>query len=259
MAIITLTSDLGLSDYYVAAVKGAILKQLPQAQIIDVSHEIQKFNIVQGAFIVSQAYKNFPEGTVHIVSVKPEINSDTDHIVMEYDGHFFVGADNGLFSLIIQSPPTRVITLSLNDPDGLTFPTKSVFVTAACHIARGGKIELLGPNHGAIREFTRLVPRTNDDMISCSVQHIDSYGNLITNISRQAFYQSCRNRAFEITFRKRNYTVKKIGTTYGEVPDGEIQAVFGESGFLEISLQNLSATKLLGMHIGDMVTIEFFS
>lgn len=259
MAIITLTSDLGLSDYYVAAVKGAIFKQLPQAQIIDISNQIQKFNIVEGAFVLSQAYKNFPDGTIHIVSIKPEVNANTDHVVMEYDGHFFVGADNGLFSLIIQAPPTRVVTLSLNDPEGLTFPTKSVFVTAACHLARGGKMELLGPNHGHIREFTRLVPRTNEDLISGNVQHIDSYGNIITNITRQTFHQTGRNRAFEISFRRRNYSIKRISSTYGEVPDGELQALFGESGFLEISLHNLSATKLLGMHLGDVVTIEFFS
>ena len=145
MAIITLTTDLGTKDYYLSTIKGAILTQFPDARIIDISNEVTKFDILQASFIVKNAYKSFPEGTIHIIGVNPENTVETSHIAIKVDGHYFIGADNGMFSLMFDKLPDKIVELTIQPDIGFqTFPTNDVFVKAACHIARGGTLEVIG-------------------------------------------------------------------------------------------------------------------
>ena len=129
MSIITLTTDLGLKDYYVSSIKASILNQYPDATIVDISHDVPKFDIAQAAFIVKNAMKDFPPGTIHILGVKPGASAATPHIAMYINGQYFIGADNGIFSLIFDQDPEKVVELTINqDTDLLTFPTKNIFV-----------------------------------------------------------------------------------------------------------------------------------
>ena len=141
MSIITLTTDLGLKDYYVAGIKGHILSQLPDANIVDISHEIPAFNISVAAFCLKNCYYDFPKGSIHIIGVSPEANEFTRHVVIKYQNHYFIGADNGIFSLLFDEIPEVIFDLNIiSNEEKRTFPTKDIFVSAACHIGRGGTL-----------------------------------------------------------------------------------------------------------------------
>jgi S-adenosylmethionine hydrolase len=153
MAVITLTTDLGLKDYYVGSIKGAILKDIPSAHIIDISHDIPSFDISVASFCLKNVYKDFPDGSIHIIGVAPSADENTLHLVIEKDGHFFIGADNGMFSLLFDTPAEKIYSIRTGDRKvSKTFPTKDLFVWTAAHLAKGGKIEEL---NGDLHRFLR--------------------------------------------------------------------------------------------------------
>ncbi|MGB1040867.1 MAG: SAM hydrolase/SAM-dependent halogenase family protein [Flavobacteriales bacterium] len=263
MAIITLTTDLGIEDFYLSAVKGRILNALDEnVTIVDISNQIKIFDIRNAAYVLKNSFENFPKGTIHIVGVDSEISIKRQAILMEYKGHFFIGADNGLFSLIYDYPPTHFYELHIDiDTNVLTFPTRDIFAKAACHLARGGTPEIIGKKINQIVSFQKPVPQTQELFIRGSVTHIDSYGNAITNISKKLFEEIGKSRSFNIGFR--NYEVNKLSNTYSEVPEGVNLALFNTSGLLEIAINRGvegyggSASQLLGLTEDEIVTITF--
>ena len=145
MPIITLTTDLGNTDHYVSAVKANILRQLESVNIIDISHNISTFNVLHAAFVLKNVYKDFPPGSIHIIGVNAESSEKTPHIAVYADEHYFIGTDNGLFSLLLDIKPDKIVHITTSmESDNENFPIKDVFVKAACHIARGGTLELIG-------------------------------------------------------------------------------------------------------------------
>ncbi len=263
MAIITLTTDMGYRDHYVAAVKGAILTQVPDAVIVDVSHAIAPFDNAHAAFVLRNAYPDLPRGTIHIIGVNPETDGETPHLVVRHDGHYFVGADNGIFSLLFDGMPHEAFALSIKlDDDHAAFPTKNVFVKAACHIARGGTPEVIGRKVVSIREQIGFRPAVDKDSIRGVVMHVDAYGNVITNISRRIFHEAVRNRAFRIAFGRSSNDIGTISQSYGDVPPGERLALFGATGYLEIAVNKGvegsggGAARLFGLHVQDPVRID---
>jgi len=244
MAIITLTTDLGLVDNYVASVKGAILKEVPETTIVDITHEVPSFDLQKSAFVLRNCYKDFPEGTIHIIGVNSESDIGTPHIAILANGHYFIGADNGVFSLIFDNPPEKIVELSISqDTDRVTFPTKDVFVKAACHIARGGTLEIIGTAKKELLERTLFRAVYENDKLKGMVVYVDHYGNLITNISEISFNEYQKGRNFTISFRQ--YSIKKIGNSYSELPDGELVALFSSSGYIEIAINKGNAKQLL--------------
>lgn len=259
MSIITLTTDLGLKDHYVASLKGRIYSQLPSAKVIDITHLIDKHNIVQAAFTLKNAYKDFPEGSVHIIGVKPLVDSYSQHVVVCYDNHYFIGADNGIFSLIFDQPVQAIYSIRLQVPvESLAFPTKYIFAPSACHILKGGKPELLGQRLEGIREMVMVAPIVNANFIRGVIQYIDSFGNLISNIKKEVFYQACQNRPFSINLRSSNFSIRKISQTYNNVPEGELVALFGANDYLEIAIHSGPANSLLGLKFNDLISIDFY-
>ena len=268
MAIITLTTDLGLKDYYIGSVKGAILSNCPQAIIVDISHNIEKFHIMEASFILKNAYKNFPEGTIHIIGVNTEASEETPHIAVYAEGHYFIGTDNGMFPLILDKRPDKIIALIPDTDKKLsTFPTKDIFVKAACHIAKGNPIEALG---SVIENYTEKMPSrasTESNSIKGSVLYIDSYGNAITNITLEDFNLIGKSRNFKIQlkpsmkyaaeFGDSDYSINAIRKTYSEVIEGEISALFNSSGLLEIAINKGNAARLLGMKLREIIRIDF--
>lgn len=256
MPIITLTSDWGLKDHYLGAVKGAILSRLPEALIIDITHTIPSFNSEQAAFILRNAYPNYPKGTVHILAINTEESEKFPHTAIRYNGHYFIGTDNGIFSLLCDKPPDKVVEIQVpQDTDYFTFSTRDRFVKVAVHLAKGGKIEELGKVKNKILEKILLKPVIDKDVIRGHVMYIDSYENVIINITEPVFSENRKGRKFSIFFR--SYEIKKISRSYQDVPPGEILALFDSNRYLEIAINQGNAAGLLGLDYKDMIRIEF--
>jgi S-adenosyl-L-methionine hydrolase (adenosine-forming) len=263
MAIITLTTDMGLRDHYVAAVKGAIHTQFPGATIVDISHSITPFDNGQAAFVLRNAYPEFPRGSIHIIGVNPEADGNTRHLVVRHDGHYFVGADSGIFPLLFDGRPHEAFELTMKlDTDHNTFPVKNIFVKAACHIARGGTPEVIGRKTVEVREQIGFRPVVLNDAIKGAVVHIDSYGNVVTNIMRSHFDEVIKGRPFKISFGRTMHDISVISSNYNDVPPGERVAFFGMNGHLEIAVNKGvagaggGAAQLLGLRVADTVRLE---
>jgi S-adenosylmethionine hydrolase len=263
MAIITLTTDMGLKDHYVAAVKGAIHAGFPEARIVDVSHLVQPFNNAQAAFVLRHAYPDFPKGTIHIIGVNPESDGRTPHLVVRQDGHYFIGADNGIFSLLFDTKPEAAFEITMKlDEDLHTFPVKSVFVKAACHLARGGTPETIGRAAPGVREQIDFQPAVDGDRIRAKVIYVDHYGNLVLNVKRRLFDEVGRGRALRIDLRK-GEPITRLHSTYGDVPHGEKVAFFGANGLLQVAVNKAvegvggGAARLFGVRENDPVIIDF--
>lgn len=258
MAIITLTTDLGLKDYYVSSIKGAILSQCPDVKIVDITHNLPRFDIAQAAFIIRNVRKEFPSGTIHIIGVMPAATPETPHIAVETEGQYFIGADNGMFSLIFDRAPEKIVELTISqDTDFLTFPTKDIFVKAACHIARGGTLEVIGGPKDAVLEKSTFQPVVDAHTIKGSVIYIDYFGNVITNITHQLFKDVRKGRDFFLACKDPSHNIKELSKNYSDVPVNELVALFGATGFLEIGINIGNASKLLKIELGDVIRIEF--
>ena len=266
MPIITLTTDLGLKDHYVASVKGAILSQIPDINIVDITHNIDAFNISQTAYVIRNCYKNFPAGSIHILGVDAELSIDNSHLAVFAGGNYFIGTDNGTFPLLFDElKAEKIVQLNISqNTDSLTFPIKDVFVIAACHIARGGTLEIIGKEIAAFKEMkSELKPvtehdiNTNNDIIKGAVVYIDTYGNATTNISKDLFEQVRKGRDFVILFGREDERISKLREKYKDANKGEKLAIFSVNGMLEIAQNKGRATDLLGLKIHDYVRIEF--
>lgn len=260
MAIITLTTDLGSKDSYLASVKGAIYSQIEDVNIVDITNQISPFNIQEAAFILRDCFKDFPQGTIHIVSVNDELTVENEHLAVKANGHYFIGSDNGLFSLLLNEiKPEEIVNLNITQTtDCTTFAAKNIFVSAACHLARGGTMEIIGTK---IPEFNinkmELKPVFNNNIIRGSVIFVDNYGNAISNITKNEFLQHKKGQNFAVLFGREDERISKISTRYKDVPIAEKLAIFGENGLLQIAINQGEANKLLGLRIHEVIRIEF--
>lgn len=260
MSFITLTTDLGTKDHYVGSVKATILRQLKDVQIVDISHNIPPFNLRHAAFVIKNSYKEFPSGTIHIIGINAESDDKISHIAVFADGHYFICADNGLLSLVLDLKPDKIVDLNImSDSDNKNFPTKDIFVKAACHIARGGTLELIGNTKEKFDIYnSNFQPLFDKDVIRGSVIHIDNYGNAITNIKKILIKDVAKGRSFKIFVGNKNYyIIDKIYNKYNQVPPGEAIAIFISTDLLSISLNQGSAANLMGISVNDILRIEF--
>jgi S-adenosylmethionine hydrolase len=255
MAIITLTTELGLKDFYVSAVKGAILSNLPDVTIIDISHQIPTFNIDAAAFILKNSYPDFPKGSIHIIGVKTEFSENTPHVIVFANHHYFIGADNGIFSLLFENPPQKVYQINNDGVKKFSFATRDVFAKAACHIAKGGYMEDIAVPKNSLNERMPFRAASMEDMIRGSVVYIDSYGNVMTNINKTLFDQIGKGREFIIEFAR--YEINRLSTTYTDVPEGEALVLFNSTNNLEIAMNTGKADALIGLKLNDSITIRF--
>lgn len=255
MAVITLTSDMGTSDYYVALVKAILTSELGNLTIVDISHDIEKFNIAKASFVLSSVFREFPEGTIHIVSVNDHdmIKEPDAYIVVEMEGHFFIGPNNGMFSLLGDEVDQAV---SLEYKHKTTFPMKELSVPAAISLVRGLSLNEIGkPIENIRRMLHRSVKRTEDMLIGAIID-VDSYGNLITNITKKLFQHSRKNRSIEIQFGRER--IGEISENYGGPKDGgECVVLFNDLGYLEIAIVKGRACDLLGLRYDSPVAISF--
>lgn len=258
MGIITLTTDLGHRDFYQAALKGSILSLLPDVRLVDISHEIPSFNIQSAAFILQNAYHYFPKNTVHLIGIDTVFQEGSRYIAMLFNNHYFVGADNGIFSIILgEQKPDELIELEITqDLRFLHFPLADILVKAACHIAQGLSINDLGSTIDAPLQRVTLAPILENNLIKGHVSYIDSFGNVISNISKELFNRVQQGRKFVLHF-KRNETIEAMSWHYNEVSEGEKLCLFGISNYLEIAINKGNASQLLGLYQDEMIMIEF--
>lgn len=275
MPLITLTTDFGTKDHFVGAIKGAIFNELSDVNLVDISHNVSPFNITETAYIVKNAYQNFPKGSIHIIGVDSELSTENKHIALLLDDHFFICPDNGVISMIASEiKPQEIVEITIHDRLISSFNVLDVFVKVACHIARGGKLEVIGKSIEQCKQLTEVHPFINDDKtkIVGSVIYIDNYGNVISNINKKLYQDIGKGRDFEV--KARNYTFTKIQQQYNEVvnfevpsqnrqDDGKKLAIFNSANFLEIAIyrSNLNtvggASSLLGLDYRDSITIRF--
>ncbi|KAB1068671.1 SAM-dependent chlorinase/fluorinase [Tamlana haliotis] len=274
MAIITLTTDFGEKDYFAGATRGAILSELPGVTIVDISHNVSPFNIPEAAYIIQNAYNNFPKGTIHIIGIDSELNPENKHIAVKLDGHYFVCANNGIMSMICSEiAPEDIVEINIHDKIRSSFTVLDVFVQVACHIARGGTLDVIGKKISEIKPIKGIKPYIKDDKtILGNIIYIDNYGNVVTNIKRNFFESIQKGRNFEITVRQ--YTFSKIYQKYSDIvnfdipenkrnDEGRRLAVFNSGDFLEVAVYKSnsattgSASSLLGLGIMDSVSVTF--
>jgi S-adenosylmethionine hydrolase len=258
MPIITLTTDLGQKDFYLAAVKGFILSSLPDVRIVDVTHQIPSYHITQAAFILGNAFHYFPEGTVHLVSVDNSYQAEPKFVALKAEGHYFIGPDNGIFSLFLDpSKIEKIVKINLRILDDyIHFPIKDILVKSAVHLAKGGNMEFLGRKISHLNVRTIIQPVITNDQIRGSIIYVDSFKNAITNITRQQFEEVAKGREFTILF-KRSETIEKISLQYSDVLEGEKLCLFGITGYLEVAINKGEASTLLGMGLGEAIIINF--
>ncbi len=253
MAIITLTTDLGDKDIYQAALKGSILKLLPSVNIVDITNSVAAYNIQQAAFILKNSFYYFPDATVHLIGIDTVFNSETRYLAIKYKNHFFVGADNGIFSLMFDKVPDEIVEINImQDLKFLHFPLADIFVKAACHLAQGGKLTEIGLPVSGIEKKMNLQPVIEKNLIKGSVIYIDSFQNVITNITKEFFNREQNGRLFKLSF-KRNESIDHLSWHYNEVPEGEKLCLFGISDHLEIAINKGNASGLLGLGIWVIV------
>ncbi|MES2486032.1 MAG: SAM-dependent chlorinase/fluorinase [Bacteroidota bacterium] len=275
MSIITLTTDFGLKDHFVGALKGKLLSGYPDAVMVDISHHIEHFNIAQASYVITAAYSSFAAGTVHLIGVDAELSAENRHIAMLWNGHYFICADNGILTLLTEKiVPEKIVEINIHDrlPDSAS--DMDVFATVACHLAKGGTLNVIGREITAIKEINNFNPVIAPDKSSIKgcVVYIDHFGNCVTNITRQLLKEVAKGRAFEITFGtkgqvkglKRGYSDWTLNDRFNlKTYEGEKLAIFNEAGFLEIAVFRSnpttvgSASTLLGLKFTDTVTVVF--
>lgn len=270
--IITLTSDFGTKDYFVGALKGQIHQELPEANIIDISHKIAPFSISETAYIIKNAYKNFPIGSIHIIAVDAEFSHENKHILVYLDGHYFICANNGVMSLIMSKINAEQL-IALENNENSTYFLQN-FIQAACHIAKGGHLNLLGKSTNDFKLIQELKPTINSEQnkIIGNIIYIDNFGNAISNIDTDLFKKIGKTRKFEI--KTKHYSFNKIYHKYNEIvnlnlakekrfDEGKKMALFNNDNYLEIAIYKSDlktvggASSLLGLKYRDTLTVNF--
>jgi S-adenosylmethionine hydrolase len=256
--VITLLTDFGLSDGYVAAVKGVIASAAPEVRVIDACHEIPFADVMSGAWVLSQYWSTYPSGTIHVAVVDPGVGSARKILLAEVDGHRLLAPDNGLLTRVLQqAKKSRVWALKgdVHRPGEVssTFHGRDIFAWAAALLANGAKTQEIGEPVERWIALDLFEPKVSAKGIEGAVIHIDRFGNLITNISRKTLDEM---KWTSYLIRTGSCAIVRLSTTYAELPPGQPAALIGSSDHLEISMAGESAALRLGIQRGDPVRIR---
>ena len=275
MSIITLTTDYGNKDYYVSSLKAKLISTIDNVNIVDISHDISPFNLSEAGYVLQGAFDEFPKGTIHILSVDSELTPENKHVVIKYNNCFFIGADNGVFSLIFRDTrPDQIFEINLHSNYNYKISADDLFVKVAAHISRSGPLNVVGSEIKKIKEIYNLRPVVNKEgnQIIGSVIYIDNYGNVVTNITKKMFNDVSKTRSF--TINARNVKFSKIHQNYSDAidfnlekknreEDGKKIALFNSLGYLQLSIYKSnpqtvgSASTLFGLNYRDPVSVYF--
>jgi S-adenosylmethionine hydrolase len=258
--IITLTTDFGTADHFAGTMKGVILSICPTAQIVDITHEVQPFEIPDGAFTIAQAYSYFPKKTIHVVVVDPGVGSTRRPLLAETAGHYFIAPDNGVLSMVLEHDKASVRHITNErfflHPLSRTFHGRDVFAPVAAHLASGIPPARFGKR---LDDYLRLdfnkPAHTGKNIWTGAVLKVDRFGNLSTNLHIDEF-PGIKTRAFKLAVGVQ--TISRLALTFTECEPGEIFVIVGSSGYLEVASNQSSAAKTLGCGAGSPVQLTIF-
>ena len=258
MPVVTLTTDWGIRDHYAAAFKGRLLSHIPGVQVVDISHSIATFDVLQASYILKNAFHHFPPGTIHYSGIKGKLpaNAPPELLIVECEGHFFVGTDSGLFSLVLGDKPKNIYVMAGKGH----FNTSTWGLMVLDCLKRLSQDE---PTSGFAEERSGIsqtfYPQAmvNADSIRATVIFVDEFENLVLNVNEELFELTRGQRGFHIEMKRVSPPVSKISNWYNEVDEGELLALFNRDGYLEIALNRSNASGLLGIRLYDTVTILF--
>ena len=294
--MITLTTDFGMRDGYVPAMKGTILSIHPEARLVDVTHEIDPQDVMEAAFVLRTTVPYYPPGTVHCVVVDPGVGTDRRAVALRSDDQYFVGADNGLFTLLLDEKEPGAM-VELDDPSAWrtdvpsrTFHGRDIFAPVAAHLDAGRSLDDLGSPIDDLKPLRWAMPIIDSASVEGYVMHVDRFGNCITNIRRKTLLRTGlnggrpaapadaptgeddasptgatdkgadRTPVSDLPALKAyvgNAVLRDLHETYGSVADGDPVLLFGSSGFLEVAVNAGSAAELLDIRKGDSIKVVF--
>lgn len=256
MQIVTLTTDFGTTDYHSGALKGAILAAHRSLNIVDITHNIEHYNIVQGAFVFKNAWKHFPKGSIHCLSVNDLAKFPMPYVALARDGHYFLAPDNGILTLVFGEHRGPVYRLTA--PAEVSHPEEWIFAKACAHLSSGKSIESIGTPVTELVQRITFQPVISSDQIRGSIIYVDHYGNAVTNITRSLFEQVANGRSFAL-FIRRHDPIGHLSRHYSEVGVGEPLCLFNAADHLAVAINMGNAAQLLGLHVEDTVQIDFQS
>lgn len=274
MSIITLTSDFGHKDPYLGVLKGKFYSADKNVKIVDLSHDVDPFNLHEASYIIQTAYKHFPAGTVHLIAIDAETNLEQKHVAIQYNGHYFVAADNGILTTLTHhNPPTELVEINIHNTITGIKTDIDVLMHCALHLSKGGILNLIGKEIDSLKSISVAKAWVSADhqSIQGNVIYIDHFGNVVVNITESLFKEIGKGRVFEIDIKPK--PIKKILSKYSDIGahgkyalkdyEGSELAIFNEEGYLEIALYKGnpntvgSANTLLGLDFRDIINIRF--
>lgn len=254
MAIITITSDWGTKDACGAMIKATILNSFPQSTFVDISHQIEPFNMLEASYVVKSAFHRFPANTIHLVCINTQDATKVGIIVAKRDGQYFIAANNGILNLILEEKYDLVCCVNVSIPS--TFHELDSMVPIVCKLLDNKSLDEIGIIQDISKvSVTRIVPMTLDNKIVGRVIYIDNYENVITNISRSTFEKARKGRKFIVAFSL--YKIDRVSKSYIDVANYEALILFNSSDYLEIAVRQGNASSSLGLYIDTPIIVEF--
>lgn len=256
MPVITLTTDWGHRDHYIAAAKGRLISLIPDATLIDITHDIELFNIGHAAYVLKNAFPSFPAGTVHLIGVNSIAGIHSPHTLVKYHDQWFIGADNGIFSLICGNDDKEIWELDVpSETDYFTFPTRDTFPGVAARLLSGTPPDQLGTPKKELSQLIQFEPIVSDRDIKGKIIHIDHYHNAITNITETMFRSVVKGSSFEISVKGSAEIITRISESYDDVGEGDKVALFSSTGYLQIAMNKGKGSTLFGYKPDDGVMV----
>lgn len=263
--ILTLTTDFGVDDAYVAIMKGVILNIAPQTRIVDYTHGIKPGNVVQGAYLLRSGYRYFPRGTVHVAVVDPGVGSSRRAIAIQTPDATFIGPDNGIFSLVVEDAqrawPRDTHMIELTEarwwlPNvSATFHGRDIFTPVGAHLVNGAAFAALGRPIADLTPANRTTPQAlGNGALMGRIVHIDRFGNCITNITTEHLHEYVLGERLVIEIIDQQ--LRGLFRTYSDGPTGTPMCLIGSSGHLELAVRNGNAAQYLGVDIGDKFKVR---
>ncbi len=255
MPVITLTTEWRPDDIYNGIIKGKLCTLCPTANVVVNASSLPPFDISHASFIIRNTFTNYPKGSIHIICVHSEAHKGEDYLIVRARDHFFIGTDNGIFNLILNSEPDEIVRI---DHDGATDELE-IFARTAADLFAGKRPDQLGSTVKNISERVPLRATIDSGVIIGSIIFIDSYGNAISNITREVFFRVFENKQFRILIQSnKNYT-EQLSQKYSDVPVGELLARFNALDLLEISINGADVSGLLNVEIGSAVRVDLIN